>query len=147
MRLAVEAGWARYDRRRAAGSKHRYGWAGDRSVVTEITSIAAEIVVSRLIGHDWQDTPEPDHDGDCGPGVQCRWTKYPNGCLIVHPGDEDDHIFYLVTGDFPRLTIRGWLYGYEAKQDEHWGELQPGRPAFNVPQFALRHGQAAEAAA
>jgi len=58
--------------------------------------------------------------------------------LIVHPEDKEEDIFILVTGLLPNYVLRGWLYGYEARQEEYWDDPAGGRPAFFVPQADLR---------
>ncbi len=104
----------------------------------EVYSLAAEIAVSRLIGHDWQDTPLPDPEGDCGPGVQCKWTDLNNGRMIVHPEMVDDHRCWLVTGaKMADLCIRGWAFVGDCKKEEWWPGPHPNRPAFFVPQRFL----------
>jgi hypothetical protein len=135
--LAARVGQERFDRRRGAGSEHRWARVDEHTAAKEIESIGAEIEAARAIGRDWVDRDSPDHDGDIGPGLQVRHTRYDGGHLILHPEDEDGHVFFLVTGSFPNLTVRGWIRASEGKRGEWWGELQRGRPAFNIPQHRL----------
>lgn len=104
----------------------------------DIEAAAAELAVAKALGVFWAacDTPEEDRGGDVGPGVQVRHTQYPNGSLIVHDRDADDHRFVLVTGAMPTFRIAGWLHGHAAKVAAHWKADAP-RPAFFVPQSAL----------
>jgi hypothetical protein len=44
----------------------------------------------------------------------------------------------LVTGLAPVFILRGWIWGREGKRDEWWTDPACGRPAFFVPQNALR---------
>ena len=88
----------------------------------------------------------------CGPGrvgdvdiagmYEVRFTKWPNGVLTVQRNDPREKLglpFWLVTGKNGRYTVRGWLIGRECMDRRWWGELQPGRPCYCVPQSALRH--------
>jgi hypothetical protein len=76
---------------------------------------------------------------DAGP-LQVRGTEYAGGRLAVHPNDEDDAPFVLVTGRDGVYTLRGWMYGRECKRQDWWGEFKEGKnqPAFIVPTEALR---------
>lgn len=136
---------ARARRRRAnqRGRTHRGGWTYDFD--TEKHSSAAEDAVAEQIGRPWDDTPEPDYDGDVGPGVQVRWTRRPNGCLPIHLGppydrwgreDPDFHVFFLVCGPIARLRIVGWIEGWEGKLAQFWrADLR--NPCLLVPQGVL----------
>jgi len=84
------------------------------------------------------------HWGGCGQindvdvdHVEVRSTSYEKGHLIIHKSDADNRKFYFVTGIDGNYIIRGWIWGYEAKNEKFWGELQPNRPAYNIPQEAL----------
>ena len=138
-RQAEKAGRERYQRRRAEGSQQRYNRvASHHTVEKEIEAIGAEIAFARLIGREWVDSPTPDYDGDVGSGMQVRHTAHKNGHLLIHPGDRDDHFFFLVTGNYPVFSVVGWLRGADGKSASFWKELIPGRPAFCVPQRMLR---------
>jgi len=56
-----------------------------------------------------------------------------NYCLILHPNDPDDRIFWLVTGINGSYKVQGWMYARDGKKDEYWKDLGNGRPAFFVP--------------
>lgn len=59
--------------------------------------------------------------------------------LIIHPHDDDDARFYLLTGQNGQYTIMGWITGKEAKLKDWWSDPAGGRPAYFVPQHALSH--------
>lgn len=136
--LAEYAGKKRYRRRRAAGSKQRYGRKqSDHTTELEIEAIGAEIFVGELLGERWRDTDSPDYHGDVGLGNQVRHTRRENGRLLLHDSDKDDHIFYLVIGTYPEYTVIGSIVGGEGKRVGVVRELQPGRPAICVEQADL----------
>lgn len=137
--MATDSGQARYDRRREAGSKQRYGRnADDHTVELEIEAIGAEMAVARVLNRTWEDQDTPDYDGDVGERVQVRHTRHTNGQLLLHPDDKDNHAFFLVTGTFPNYNVVGWLMGKQAKSVGEIKELQPGRPCVCVQQKDLR---------
>lgn len=76
-------------------------------------------------------------DGDIGPGLQVRGTKYAKGSLLVHDSDHDEHRFILVTGIYGVYDVRGWIYAKEGKQKKYW-KVYKERGAYWVPQSALR---------
>lgn len=77
------------------------------------------------------------HEGDIGPGLQVRSTKYNTGSLLVHDRDPEDDIFILVTGVYGIYDIRGWIKAKHAKQPQLW-KVYKGRGAFWVPQSMLQ---------
>lgn len=70
--------------------------------------------------------------------VQVRTTRHEDGRLILHPKDNDDHQFWLVTGINGVYRIRGWIYGFDGKKEEFWEDpKKEDRHAFFVPQHKL----------
>lgn len=69
---------------------------------------------------------------------EIRHTELDNGSLIVRKPDPDDRRYILVTGKLPKLNIRGWLLGADAKKTQ-WCRDYGGRPpAWFVPQNGLK---------
>jgi hypothetical protein len=120
---------------RRLGSPQRYG--GEKDPVAnwglDIESCGAEMAVAKFRRHYYAPGPDPD-DADVA-GWQVRWTRRPDGNLIVHPTDHLPCV--LVTGVMPKYTIVGWIDADDAKREEWWGDKGTGRPAFWVPQAAL----------
>lgn len=136
-RVAQLAAERRFARRRSAGSSHRWNRGDDHSVEKERDAIGAEMAAGVSVGRGWVDSPEPDHDGDLGPGLQVRFTEHERGRLLLHESDEDDHLFILVTGQFPVYMVRGQISGAEGKRVGVVRELRPGRPCVCVEQHQL----------
>lgn len=90
-------------------------------------SLPYEPVVGRL------DTSE----GDIGPGLQVRGTKYNTGSLLVHQSDPDDDKFILVTGAYGVYDIRGWIHARDGKVEKLW-KTYKNRGAFWVGQEFLK---------
>lgn len=137
MRVAASTGVERRLRAIARNRQHRYAWSGDGVWAIDIQAAGAELAVAKVLGRYWADTAAPDTDGDVGTGVQVRWTRLANGSLLLHPSDPDDHAYVLVTGEMPSFEIPGWCWGRDGKDERFWRE-HTGRPAFFVPQDALR---------
>ena len=52
--------------------------------------------------------------------------------------DDDDAPYWFLTGVNGTYTIRGWIFGRDAKRDEWWGTWKrPDHPCYWVPQHAL----------
>jgi hypothetical protein len=71
--------------------------------------------------------------GDC----DVRTTSGPNNRLILHPNDPDDRVFWLLTGQNGKYTVRGNILGAEGKKQQFWKDPAGGRPAYFVPQSEL----------
>lgn len=143
LELARAIGWLTYKARRSEGAAHRWNRpAGAHNVELDQLSTAAEILAARATGIDDDDFltwSAPRKSGDIAPGHQVRLTQRANGDLLLHPEDEDAHVFYLVAGStFETLTVVGRLRAVLGKRREFWRELQPGRPCFVVPRGLLR---------
>jgi hypothetical protein len=69
--------------------------------------------------------------------VDVRTTVYQNGRLILHPSDDDDRKYYLLTGHAGEYAVRGWIYGYDGKHSDYWDDPKGNRGAYFVPQERL----------
>lgn len=121
----------------ANGRVHRHGYDGADNWSVHIEAAGAEMALAKARDRFWADSAAPDYHGDVGQRTQIRHTLRRNGSLIVHPDDPDDYALILVTGEAPDYLLPGWIWGREAKRDEWW-RTDTGRPAFFVPQAALR---------
>jgi hypothetical protein len=115
---------------------------------TDIEGAAAELAFAKARGHYYDSYVGVNYArqaGDVG-RTQVRSTWHDHGCLTVYNSDPDDAPFVLMVGMIPTFRIAGWLYGREAKQPRWW---QPHlrKPAFFVPQQALRRVDARPAQA
>jgi hypothetical protein len=70
--------------------------------------------------------------------LQVRSTSRSDGCLILHDKDPDDDVFVLAIGFSPTFKFRGWITGKSGKDKAYWRDPIGGRPAYFVPQSALR---------
>ena len=117
-----------------------YGMGRSNLFQSDIDGCIAELAIAKYTGQEW-DCGNMPKQGDVGTD-EVRSTNYLNGKLIVHPKDNDDAVFWLVTGqhgdEFGGLKIRGWLYGRECKREHWWSDFKNnGRFAYCVPQTHL----------
>lgn len=63
-----------------------------------------------------------------------RGTSNKRNGLILHKPDKDDGVFVsalVLRERLPIVTLRGWLYAWEGKQDRFWGQGKGGkRPCY-----------------
>ena len=97
------------------GLKNTYAAPSEQAWAFHIQGALGEKAVAKHYGLPWPERLGDYHAHDVG-GLQVRSTGIADGCLIVHERDRSGDTFVLVTGSGPRLWLRGWLLGYEAKQ-------------------------------
>lgn len=104
----------------------------------DIEGCAAEMLVAKATNKYWLPFSNDPRSikSDVGTNIQVRHTSRINGCLLIHPDDPDDQLFFLVTGSNVEMTIKGYIKGVDAKKPEYWKE-STGRPCYFVPQTAL----------
>lgn len=118
------------------GSPDNYGFAGP-GWSEHIEGACGELVVCKFIGVYWDGSIDSFARADIGRSIQVRTRSKHSYELIVRPDDADDHIYVLVTGVCPKYTIRGYLYGRDAKKDAYL-QTHGGRDAaYFVPHSAL----------
>jgi hypothetical protein len=117
------------------GSKHKYGAKDTDAWQMSIEGAMGECALAKHLGIFWsKGTPGAT---DVGPH-DVRQTPLAHGKLIVHPSDDDNRRFYLVTGLMGKYAIHGYMYGKQAKQQKYWSDPQgTNRPAYFVPQTDL----------
>jgi len=103
----------------------------------DIQAAAAECAFAKARDKYWDFSVNTFKKPDVG-DIQIRHTIRNGGKLIVRPDDSDDEIFVLVTGEIPEFTIRGYMRGSEAKQDQFISNPGGGKPCWMVPQDNLR---------
>ncbi len=103
-----------------------------------IDGACGEMAVAKWMGRYWDGALGDFTAKDVGK-LQVRTNPNDWGDLILHPKDADDDVFILVLShNAPIYKLQGWLYGREGKQTQWWRDGEKGRPAFFVPQSALR---------
>ena len=103
----------------------------------DIQAAAAEMAFAKAREMYWDFSVNTFKKPDVGK-IQIRHTTRNSGKLIVRPDDSDEEIFVLVSGEIPEFTIRGYMRGCEAKQDQFIDNPGGGKPCWMVPQDDLR---------
>jgi len=133
-RFATRAGFERQVENLIARRVDGNDFRGDGWQVAAMGAVG-EFVAAVALGLPWRG-PGTLRGPDVGP-LQVKWTGYEKGKLIVKETDDAGPRYLLVTGVYPRFTLRGWLPGRAAKLPGYKKELQPGRPAYCVDQWRL----------
>jgi len=117
------------------GINHRYGAKDTEAWQRSIEGAMGECALAKHLDHFWsKGTPGAT---DVGPH-DVRQTHDHSYSLIIHPTDDDNRRFYLVTGILGKYVVRGYLYGKDAKRQEWWRDpTGKNRFAYFVPQSAL----------
>ena len=111
------------------GAPQHYGWQ------MHFEGAIGEAALAKCLARYWLGPGR--FRGDDVSDQHVRFTHHDDGCLILHPADPDDKVFWLVTGHALDYVIRGWIEGRDGKHPTYWKEPVNGRPAFFVPQEAL----------
>lgn len=75
---------------------------------------------------------------DVGDRWEVRATERQDGSLIIRDNDDEFRWYVLVVGEPPVMRIAGYIRGFEAKRDEWLRDPHGHRPAWFVPQSALK---------
>lgn len=108
------------------------GWA------LHIEGACGELAVAKALNLFWDGSVNTFKQGGDVGDMQVRTRSEHHYELLVRPGDRDDDIFILVTGLAPRMRLRGWMFGGEAKQQQFLKTHGDRKPAYFVPNAILR---------
>lgn len=104
----------------------------------DILGICGEIALAKYLNVYWEPNITGGFAYDIYPNIQVRTTKHENGRLIVHQKDNDNDRYFLVYANNDIFTIKGWIFGKDAKQKEFWCDpTGKNRFAFFVPSNRL----------
>lgn len=135
MMLAANAGIMRHIENIKKGVKPSYGAGNQNDWQLDIEGAMGEFVLAKYLGVFWHGKGKMR--GDDAGIYQVRTSQRDDADLILHPKDEDEKIYWLVTGVNGIYQIRGFLKAKDGKQEKWWRNGAPGRPAFFVPQSEL----------
>lgn len=137
MRLAAAVGIERAIQGMEKKFSPRYGCGLEENWRLNIEGAAGEMALAKFLSRFWSGNLGDLKADDVGQ-LQVRTSRRPNADLRLHPDDNDDKAFILLTGVAPSFIVRGWLWAREGKLDKYWRDGAQGRPAFWVPQSDLR---------
>ncbi len=118
------------------GRKPRYGADDAADWQLHIEGCMGEMAVAAVLGIFWDGKLHDLSPGDVA-AIEVRTRRHDWHDLILHPQDDDNARFILVTGGNGCYVLKGWCFGYEGKRDEHWKDPARGRPAYFVPAEVL----------
>ena len=100
-------------------------------------SMAAELVVAKALGYDYQPGITWDKSkADVGEHIEVKWSVNPSSALWIQESDRHDRdIAILVTGQLPKMQIMGWMPVSIAKRARYRSTHQNN---WNVPQSNLQ---------
>ena len=139
VRLAAQVGMDRYVRALKDGRTDAFGLEqrGSDGIALHVLGAAGEMAFAKATDRFWSGSIDTFADPDVGK-IQVRTRSRHDYELLVRPGDADDEVFVLVTGQVPTFWVQGWMLGKDAKRAE-WAQTHGGRPpAYFVPQAALQ---------
>lgn len=118
-----------------SGRQDAHGYQG-AGWSEHIEGACGEMAVAKALGVYWNGSIDSFQADDL-PGMQIKTRSRHDYELLVRPGDNDESVFVLVTGQCPEYEIRGWIKGGDAKRQE-WLRDYGGRPpAYFVPHDSL----------
>lgn len=122
----------------AVSRRDAHGASPEDGLLLHQQGATAEAAVAKHFGFWWSGALNDLRAGDVD-YLQVRSTQHAKGCLILHPTDPDDDYFILAIGSAPTFRLAGWIRGRLGKRKEFWTDKAGnGRPAFFIPQSALR---------
>jgi hypothetical protein len=137
MMMAAQAGIMRQVENIKTGTKSAYGASHNNDWQLNIEGSLGEFALAKFLNVWWGGKGKKrDPDVDI---CDVRTTASHNNRLILHPGDPDDRVFWLLTGVNGSYKIQGWILASEGKQEKYWTDPANGRPAFFIPISALNH--------
>jgi hypothetical protein len=113
---------------------------GDKALQVHLLGAAGEMAVASYLGlkHELYKETEAKRGSDDLPGIDVKTRSKKHYDLIVQKNESPSKKFVLVTIENQETLLHGWCYGEEAMMDEYWADPARGRPAYFVPQKALR---------
>lgn len=97
-----------------------------------------ELAFAKALGLYWDGSVNTFKTGADVGGIQVRTRSKPSYELIVRDNDRDEDWFALVRGKCPTYTVVGCIRARDAKKYEFRKAYGNGKPAFFVPDSALK---------
>ncbi len=104
----------------------------------DIQSAAAELAFAKITQSYWPAHINNFKGPDVGEHIQVRFTKLPDGCLIVRDNDTTEDYYVLMTGQIPTFHLAGYLPGHLAKAKRYLRRPNKRPAAYFIPQTDLK---------
>jgi len=102
-----------------------------------IHGMLGEIALSRMRDQAWTSGGMHITRGDVSHKFEVRATEHLNGHLLIYRTDNDNDLFALMIGHYPRMEFAGWMYAREAKRRTDWWNETADPPCWWVPRSAV----------
>lgn len=124
-----------------AGLNNAYGAERDQGASLDVVGRLGEVGVAKLLHLDSPATVGQLDARDVAT-LHVRSTTLLEGSLILHPTDQDNHIFILAVvtqkeGCWTQVHAWGWIRSNDGKRQAFWRDRRVRTPAFFVPQDRL----------
>ena len=141
--MARAEGFRRQAVNEAQGLRGRNGgaWKGSKALDIHLLGAAGEVAVASYLGlkeHLFKEKEARRGSDDLPGGIDVKTRSKSRYDLIVQRQSDPDRKFALVTIENRQTLLHGWCYGHEAMDEQYWADPARGRPAYFVPQSALR---------
>jgi hypothetical protein len=142
-RLAMEEGMRRQSVNEAKGLRGRNKGPrfGAKALEVHLLGAAGEMAVASYMGlkeHLYAEKEAKRGSEDLPGGIDVKTRSKSCYDLIVQKHENPSKKFVLVTIENQQTLLHGWCYGNEAMDEKYWADPARGRPAYFVPQSALR---------
>jgi len=139
---AMEEGMRRQSVNEARGLRGRNGGAsfGSKALEIHLLGAAGEMAVASHLGmKSFLYQASEAERGSCDlPNIDVKTRSNARYDLIVQKNEDPNKKFVLVTIENRQTLLHGWCYGHEGMKEIYWADPAKGRPAYFVPQSALR---------
>jgi hypothetical protein len=136
--LAAHVGVRRNVSAMAAGRRPAFGAGATKDWQYHVDGACGELAFAKASGRYWSGSVDTFRVGGDVGLIQVRTRSRDGYDLIVRDADRNEDAFVLVTGACPHFFVRGWCYGWEAKQKHYRRNHGERVAAYFVPQDALR---------
>lgn len=122
------------------GVKGKYGApeGGEGEIIT-LQGLRAEIAVAKALNLYWSGNVGVYGAVDVGGCVDVRSISKPHHSLILHKENAVNIPYVLAHVEgIQRVHLLGWCFGLEGMKRQYWADPVGGRPAYFVPQSALK---------
>ena len=137
--LAATVGVMRSVQDKKEGRGNRFGCSEKEEWQVSIDGAIAEMAFAKWSGKFWSGAIGNLKARDVG-GFQVRSVRDDGRRLILHPTDDDDDIFVLMTGFDREWRVSGFIQARFGKNEDYWQDpTGRGRHAYFVPRGVLLH--------
>jgi hypothetical protein len=109
-----------------------------RSLAYEIIGTLGELAFARMMGIPWAGHTTYDRKRRDVGHYEVRSVESGTHALLLHPDDKPEAPYVLMVGSVTTWRMAGWVLGSEGMDQRYWRDPGTGRPAYFVPQSALR---------